>query len=872
SGRGGRSVVVGGGRAGAGAPPPLPLCLALFAPMADRGYGLSKAFGLLVFSYAVWVLGVTRLVLNGPIAYILALLVIASGSVMVWRHAGRDGLGWRVGAIELIEFIRRRRGLLLIEEAVLLASYLGFLLIRRHNPDISGTEKFMDFAFMNAVTRSSTFPPFDPWLAPGPGFPEPTINYYHFGYLIQGLLVRMTGVHPAVGFNIALSMLFGLTAIGAFSLCYSLARDMVAERERRVVPAARRTVGVAAGASPEPSADQPAAPRALVRSTRRVPSWSFRAARPYLGVGALGAFLLLVSGNLWTFLRRVDGSGMWDKDFWQGVGWNATRVLVIKRGDQDVDYTINEFPAFSFLLGDLHPHVLALPFTLLAVGLGYAWLMRPPLLYRWALAGDALPHRRAPWGRLAPAAALLPGGLILGALYFLNSWDFPAYFVLAQAAALGGGWWLRREEADARWLRAPGVVALSGVLALGLYLPFLLTFKPPVLADQGLPLGVVAQRSYLNQFLQFWGLQLLLVAPPLMAVVARGRRSWIPALTGSVRRAPNAALIAREAPGWELAMAGAALILFVALADRLGSGALMLAFALALASGYGALRALRSPLPDVPDDQVAGRRPLAFALTAICLGALLLAGCEIVYIRDFYGGALCRMNTVFKFYYQAWLLFAIGGAVTAYWLLRTLRARRRSAAARAMHWAYTGLGIALVIAGLHFPLRVAWLRTDGFRAPPALNGMAWMARFHPEDYAAAEWLRASGVTDAGTIPVVLEATGGAYSEFSRFATQTGFPTVLGWDQHERLWRGAELNPEIDRRKADVDTAYSSAAFEQAKPVLDKYGVTYVVVGYLEQQKYGAGGGLAKFQETAQPGGPIERVFSQGQTAVYKVRR
>jgi YYY domain-containing protein len=581
---------------------------------------------------------------------------------------------------------------------------------------------------------------------------------------------------------------------------------------------------------------------------RRLPSWSFKAARPYLGVGTLGTFLLLISGNLWTFLRRIDGSGMWEKDFWQGVGWNATRVLVIKSGDQDVDYTINEFPAFSFLLGDLHPHVLALPFVLLAVGLAYAWLMRPPKLYRWAFAGETLPGRLARWGRLSPLAELLPGALILGALYFFNSWDFPAYFVLAQAAALGGALWLRTGDRDVRWPRALGVVTLCGALALGLYLPFILSFKPPVLGDQGLPLGLVTQRSFLNQFLQFWGIQLLLIAPPLIALGALRYR------------------------GRELALAFGALTLFVAVADRLGSGALMISLALALASGYGAALALRAPERDGPDDRIAGRRPLAFALGAICLGTLLLAACEVVYIRDFYGGALRRMNTVFKLYYQAWLLLALGGAVAAYWLMRLLRARRSVAPAGALHWGYAGLGTALVVAGLHFPVRVSALRTDNFKGIPTLNGMEWMARFHPEDYAAAEWLRASGVSSETPTPVVLEATGGAYSEFSRFATQTGFPTVLGWDQHERLWRGAEINPEVDRRKADVDAAYSSTAFDQAKPILDKYGVTHVVVGYLEQQKYGAGGGLTKFQTAAQASGPLERVFSQGQTAIYKVKR
>src|SRR5438874_1177744 len=129
-----------------------PLCLALFRPLADRGYGLSKAFGLLLFGYATWLIVVLHLLPNSVFIYLVVLALTAGGSYWLWR---REGPG-------LLAFWRQRRGLLLLEEALFLLSYLGFLLIRSHNADISGTEKFMDFAFMNAVARSTTFPPLDP--------------------------------------------------------------------------------------------------------------------------------------------------------------------------------------------------------------------------------------------------------------------------------------------------------------------------------------------------------------------------------------------------------------------------------------------------------------------------------------------------------------------------------------------------------------------------------------------------------------------------------------------------------------------------------------------------------------------------------------
>ncbi|HEV2122915.1 MAG TPA: DUF2298 domain-containing protein, partial [Chloroflexota bacterium] len=344
------------------------------------------------------------------------------------------------------------------------------------------------------------------------------------------------------------------------------------------------------------------------------------------------------------------------------------------------------------------------------------------------------------------------------------------------------------------------------------------------------------------------------------------------ALSGSLVRARSTAIVLREPVGWEpvLAVGGALAIALVA--ERLNAGTLVLTLSLAAASGYVALRLLH-PVSASGDDQpsvVARRssRPLAFAFTAICLAALLLAACEVVYIRDFYGGALRRMNTVFKFYYQAWLLFALGGSAAAFWVYQALRQRHRQGDGRLAFGAFAVLAGVVLGATLLFPYRVTLLRTNNFSNPSTLDGMDWMRRHHPEDYAAAQWLLEHGELPGKPAPVLLEATGGAYSEFARMATQTGFPTILGWDQHERLWRGATINAEVETRKRDVDTLYGAGTFAEIQPLLDKYNVAYIVVGYLEEQKYGAGAGLAKF-ESASQSGQLQVAFKQGKTTVYK---
>ena len=228
----------------------------------------------------------------------------------------------------------------------------------------------MDFAFLNAITRSAHFPPLDPWLGASPAVPHPTINYYYFGYLIQALLLELSQHHPRApsprrwpstwpsGCSSPWPRPGGLRPrLRPGARPGGRDGDGARRRPARLSPGTAessrrygRSAGGAARRRPPPRPGPP--PGARTWSLRAPPG---RTSPP----GCSTAFLLLVAGNLWTALRLVDGSGMWSRDFWQGIGWNATRVLVIKSGEQDVDYTINEFPAFSFLLGDLHPHVLS---------------------------------------------------------------------------------------------------------------------------------------------------------------------------------------------------------------------------------------------------------------------------------------------------------------------------------------------------------------------------------------------------------------------------------------------------------------------------------------------------------------------------------
>ena len=385
----------------------LPLCKWLFRYLPDGGYGVSKPLGLLVAGWAFWILttfGWTRNTVGG-ILVALALVAVAGAAL----H-----LGVRVGGNPRAMTGHLSRRVVLVTEIVFLLTFASWCVVRANMPRIltAGGEKWMEIAFLRATLRASTFPPHDPWLS---GF---AISNYYFGYVIVAMITRLAAIPPSIAFNLGIATLFALTCTGAFGLVYNL------------------IVAVEGGQSRE-----------------RVST---------ISAGLLGPLLLAVMGNLegllevlhargigsrflwaWLDIRNLDvppspmAEGTWipTRFFWW---WQASRVIR--------DYTpwgapqevIDEFPAFSFILGDMHPHVLALPFSLLALSLALNLYRRVTLgcegKNRWDL---NFLHWR--WNVSFPLGfwELLVYGLCLGGLGFLNTWDFPIYlFVVAGAHVL----------------------------------------------------------------------------------------------------------------------------------------------------------------------------------------------------------------------------------------------------------------------------------------------------------------------------------------------------------------------------------------------------------------------------------------------------
>ncbi len=795
-----------------------PFAFVIFRRLADRGYGVSKTLGLLVLAWVSWFGPSLKVVpfARWWIAAALGLLVGLS-VVVAWRQR-----------VALRQFIRERGALLLTEEAVFLVLFGLFLLIRIGNPDLwhpaRGGEKPMEFAYLNAIIRSTHFPPYDPWHAGG------YINYYYFGWVMVAVLTKLTGIVPWVAYNLAVPTLFGLTGLGAFAVAFNLAdgdRATVLPGEEpayqgmRIGPVLAGLAGVFFVVIIGNLGNVKLLYEQLI----------LRASAGASAEGALSRVLAALSG----LAAVVAGRAKLDfpNDWWF---WNASRVI---------PDTINEFPFFTFTYADLHAHMLALPLTLLALA-GIVALVR---LVESRPEGDARTAEPSPW--YIPLVELLPLallGFVVGALRATNTWDFPTYTLAALAAivVMEGvrrqrmvqpadltGWlgFLFRAAVSVVWR-----VALLVVIASVAFYPYTSHYAT---AYAGLQLWNEA-RTQLPDYFVMWGFFLVLAVAQLAAELISQRNE-------------------RTLPAW----------LDTALPFVAGALVLVLAFGLflkiqvwLLALPLFALAALLSLGRDIPP----ARR---FALLLLALALAITMGVELVRQKDDIG----RMNTVFKFYLQAWVIFGVATAFgLATWLPRAFAWRpgwRRVVAA---------VLLVLFIGTMLYPPFAARAKVrDRFSAeasPHGLDGMAYMERAQysdngrdlrlADDRQAMLWL----LQNVEGSPVILEAQIPEYRWGSRFANYTGLPTVQGWNWHQRQQRSVVPSIAVERRVAHVQELYNTTDLARTAHLLALYGVRYIIVGELERAYYSPEG-LAKFDSMAQDGS-LQVAHQAGAVTIYRV--
>src|SRR5579884_2337979 len=460
----------------------LPLAGVVFAGLPDRGWALAKPLAILLLGVGCWL----PAMLFPAIPYnrgwiVTVVLLMAAGNVMfatIHPQVAQD----------LWQFVRRRWVYVASSEAIF-AVVMGFMgWLRSFSPQIEGTEKFMDEAFLASIIHTQHLPPPDPWLS---GY---SINYYYFGHFLLGTLAKLLGTPASVAFNTGIALTAGLVASAVFGVATCLATlifnahrhkiEAAESNQTTLAPASNVSPDLLAGTGPSGSANRDEADLhqgdsqegSQTSMTTQDAGWGLNRAVPF---GAFAVMATLVMGNLWSFklwwskVGSLGGAWHWlmHPALWTSYDWwTPSRALPRQ--------TITEFPDFSFLLSDLHAHVLALPYAVMAVGFALSFWLAPPAPGHPAAPGHSaapdLPGRRglALFGDgWRGVVTVIVAGLAVGGLYLMNGWDLPTYLGLALVILALHQW-----NAHDRRLSADfgiHIAQVAGVFLVACFIPYL---------------------------------------------------------------------------------------------------------------------------------------------------------------------------------------------------------------------------------------------------------------------------------------------------------------------------------------------------------------------------------------------------------------
>ncbi|MBL8103316.1 MAG: hypothetical protein JNM02_12350 [Anaerolineales bacterium] len=803
-----------------------PLAYTLFPALKDRGYTVARAAGLLIWGYAFWLLASLGAAQNdaGGILFALAILI----GLSIWTGINQKA--------EIVSFLQSNRSLIITAEVLFFAAFAFLAFVRSANPDLTGTERPMELAFINGILRSPTFPPQDPWLS---GY---AISYYYFGYVMTAMLARLSGINGSTAHNLMTSLIFALGAIGSYGILYNLLSSIT----RSDSPNSGVDDNQAAEQSPRPHGFALLAPLFLLLIS------NFGTLLEILHQG--GVFWVKdpetgeYSSRFWTWLDMKELSQVpaipfhWpplDRYLWW---WRSSRVI------QDYDMlgghreVIDEFPFFSFLLGDLHPHVLAIPFGLLAISVALNLF-----LGGWRGGTNLFGVRLH-----INTSGFLFAALVLGGLAFLNTWDI----LVAAALIVSAYVFWRAHEEGWNWYRLEDLFTLAiplGILSLLLYFPFYLGFS----SQAG---GVLPNFMYPTRGVHLWVMWGTLLIPIFGYLLYLWRGEKIPSnwkLGFSLGLGFTFLLfLAAFVIGWIGSIVEKDFVEYFLSTQGMNAAQYISATSLRRLTYIGSLITLLAVLipslsflftPQTANDEpvVSSLSSTKFILLIITLGSVLVLAPEFVYLRDQFG---YRINTVFKFYYQAWMLWSLAAAFGAAMLLQNLRGL-----ANIVFRVVIGI---VIFIGLLYPIFGLTTKTNNFKPlfGFTLDDFDRVKRETPDEAAAVEFLL--------TAPdgVIAEAIGDGYSGYARISMLTGMQTVLGWPGHEAQWRGTS-EPQGSRRE-DIARLYTTSRWEEAKSIIEQYNIRYIYIGTLERVSMPVN--EEKFQLNLTP------VFQQGSVVIYEV--
>ena len=751
----------------------LPISLVLFRRLPDKGYAINKLFSLFIIAYLTWVLVYLKILTFTASSIILIVVILGGISLRVF-YSNKN---------YILMTIKSNLSLFIIQDILFVITFSIFVIIRWFNPDLwhpyLGGEKPMDFAYLNAIIKSTTMPPFDPWFGGG------QINYYYFGQFFIAVYIIFSGIVPEIAYNLSIPLLYALTAILSFSIGYNL--------------------------------------YSLYKEKLDLNKAS-------LFAGIITFFLIAISGNFGILYQIIDNPSYLispTRFDW----WGPSRMMAPQ-------FSITEFPFWTFLFADLHAHLIAIPFTILSilVGLNVAVLLKNT---KNKITKDFI-------------FSFLSLGLILGSLAVINTWDYPTYLVISIFMIVIGlftSFQSLQLSITKIILFLPALIFISYLL----YLPYHLDNE---IYTSGFHLS--NEQTKITDFVSIYGFFLFIFISYFIFKTVKYYQSLS---------------ISKEI----------IIPIVIIIISTIG-----LVLSITFYLGYltvGIIFILIFILFLITIEFYINSSGNRFYLLPIFFILLSLGICVFVDIFTI-DNDINRMNTVFKFYNQAWILFSIGSAFLLTVLLDS-NSHKLTIKNIPITSIWTIVFVCFFINASLFALygtssRVNNRFSTDFRS---LNGMEFMKYstytdtkapfWNPEmsgielkyDHESILWIR----NNIEGSPVIAEATTEPhrYMWGNRISIYTGNPGVIGWGWHQTQQRASvESIDEINTRIQDVKVFFSTENKKLAANIAQKYNIQYIYVGELEKLYYPLEG-LKKFDYMASEG--FQRIYLMNGVSIYEIK-
>jgi len=722
-----------------------PVSKKLFGTFVDQGYAFSKTISIIVLSYAIFLLGILHIL---PYTKESLIIIILIAGFIIYRYFKTE-----IKEIKKID----KKTLLLIGgiEIMFFISLLALTFVRGQEPSIHGLEKFMDFGFMQSINRTEYFPPKDMWLSADPTHPDGyPINYYYFGHLTGSFLMKITGTSPFVGYNLILATILAQGVTLAFSLTASIIQRL------------RIILNKGKGIS-------------------RVPA---------ILIGMLGSFLVNLGGNLhpiyiltkgyppdktpipfWQIFQSPKevistmntGKGLFESLVQNSNYWypNATRFI---------PFTIHEFPAYSYVVADLHGHVFDIPFVLVTIAVIWRFFefwhtketKKPAFFTSWNIIAffkkrtviiDVRKELRSLQIKKTEAILSVLIGFMIGINYMTNAFDGPIYLLMVFFIFF----FLYRIT-----LKFAALSVITVLSFIFTSLPFSWFFEPFASS-----IGLNCSPDFL--------VKLEKLGPFLFE-------------KGNCQVSPIYMLFVLWGFFWTSAVL---FLIYLWRNDHFKKATLIWVD--------------------------------TFVLILFSYGTFLILVPEFFYIKDIYPGHF-RANTMFKMGYQAFTMMSIASAYVFY-RVGMWKSKWRFVARGILAFFFI---FVFIYPYLAFPSYYPGLfEKETYQKAPQLDGSKWLESMYPQDKEIVDYIN----KNIDGQPVILEAQGDSYTDYDRVSAYTGVPTVAGWWVHQWLWRGS--SGVVGERIPDIEALYQSEDIEFTKQLIRKYDIQYVVISNIEREKY-----------------------------------